>query len=189
MTTLSQLSTQYKQTDKFSLGYIDEFYEKLFTPIKYSVENILEIGVKSGQSLLLWNDFFTTAQIFGVDVVVCTDQRVAEEPRIKFFKQDAYSSEFLNLFPDNFFDIIIDDGPHTLSSMKYSLKEYLGKLKQNGILVIEDIYHTSSTYQLVSMIDQSIYSVEVIDMSNKQKTNFLKERWKDGLDVIIVTKL
>ena len=98
MKTLKELAAQYKETDKLGLGYIEEFYETLFTHKKDSIENLLEIGVRSGQSLLLWNDFFPNAQIFGIDVEDFTDQRVAQESRIKFFKQDAYSSDFLNLF-------------------------------------------------------------------------------------------
>jgi hypothetical protein len=37
------------------------------------------------------------------------------------------------------FDIIIDDGPHTLESMVLCIDLYLPKLNKGGVLVIEDV--------------------------------------------------
>jgi hypothetical protein len=37
------------------------------------------------------------------------------------------------------FDVIIDDGPHTLDSMIQCIKLYLPLLSEHGVLIIEDI--------------------------------------------------
>ena len=43
------------------------------------------------------------------------------------------------MFPDNYFDYIIDDGDHTITSMAYCIENWLDKLKPNGKMIIEDI--------------------------------------------------
>lgn len=37
------------------------------------------------------------------------------------------------------FDIMIDDGPHTLESMIYFITMYSPLMKEDGILVVEDV--------------------------------------------------
>jgi len=46
------------------------------------------------------------------------------------------------------FDVLVDDGPHTLESMKAFIQLYLPLLKQDGILVIEDIQDIAWTNEL-----------------------------------------
>ena len=52
---------------------------------------------------------------------------------------DAYSIEFISQFNDGFFELIIDDGPHTFDSFVSLLKGYYTKLKTGGNLLIEDV--------------------------------------------------
>jgi hypothetical protein len=55
---------------------------------------------------------------------------------------DAYNTDF---FIDNFLnknikcDFMLDDGPHTLESMKQFIKLYSQIMTDNGILIIEDV--------------------------------------------------
>lgn len=44
----------------------------------------------------------------------------------------------LSEIPDEF-DVIIDDGPHTLISQKFFIANYCKKLSPNGIMFLEDI--------------------------------------------------
>ena len=176
-------SNQYT-TDKGILGYINDFYDPLFSPRKDTTYDILEIGVQSGGSIRLWRDYFTNASITGIDP--CAD--FPEENRTSFFKLDAYTQSTIDLFQDSSFDIIIDDGPHTFESMVYFLQNYLAKVKSGGILVLEDIIHLSWTPMLLKLIDPSIGKISVMDMRNKQQTEHLLNTWRNGLDVIIVEK-
>jgi len=53
---------------------------------------------------------------------------------------DAYSNEFVSNELKNIkFDFILDDGPHTLESMKKCINLYLNLLTSDGILIIEDV--------------------------------------------------
>ena len=59
--------------------------------------------------------------------------------RVEIIHADAYDVKTLDMFDNNSFDYIIDDGPHTLESQIYSVTNWISKVKQNGKLIIEDI--------------------------------------------------
>lgn len=135
---------KYLDTDKEypNHGYISKCYSKLFAEYQNKPINFLEIGLGSGGSLLLWNDYFNNAKIYGIDSG--TDKRFAEcinnlkmFPNINLIQCDAYDSRLNDMLPN--FDIIIDDGPHTKDSHLKCLDLYLPKLNPGGILIIEDI--------------------------------------------------
>ena len=114
----SPISTMFLKngynTDKYNLGYLDHFYDKIFPRLKDDCENMLEIGCKHGESIRLWRDFFNKdTNIYGADV------RDYNEPEgsIKILG-DAYSKDVIDKFKDSYFNIIVDDGPHTFASFK-----------------------------------------------------------------------
>ena len=117
-----------RHTDKFDLGYVDLFYNDLFSRRKETVSSVLEIGVDHGQSILLWRDFFMNAKIYGVDIDPAPAAIVAEPNRIAHYQLDAYSQNGVSCLQQlqfNGYDLIIDDGPHTLESMIFFLKKKL----------------------------------------------------------------
>ena len=127
-------------TDKNSYHSYVDVYENLFKNRQLTVKNLLEIGIERGGSLKLWNDYFVNAQIYGLDIND-PPQFLSNHKRIITKKCNAYSSDTTQFFLDNNikFDIIIDDGPHTLESMIYIIKNYTQLLNNNGILIIEDV--------------------------------------------------
>lgn len=132
-------------TDKFELkSYIKYYYESRFKIFKNKEIKILEIGVRNGFSLILWEEYFKRAQIYGVDDYsdVGIDQEklidLGRYERIKLIRGDAYSDDLINNINEEF-EIIIDDGPHDLNSQIIFIKKYTKKLKCDGLMVIEDI--------------------------------------------------
>jgi hypothetical protein len=132
------------KTDKGTVhDYIKGWYSDEFTPKKKDKLNILEIGVSKGDSLILFRDWFINSKLIGIDNL---QQQTSNE--IEFIKnienvelilQNAYSEDVVNMFEDEYFDYIIDDGPHTLESQIFSVKYYYQKLKLGGKLIIEDV--------------------------------------------------
>jgi SAM-dependent methyltransferase len=119
--------------------YTSNVYENIFKTIKNSNIRILEIGIRTGASLKLWSEYFLEAEIWGIDI---SDDGVVPEfvknPRINIKYADAYSDEFLiNLGLS--FDIIIDDGPHSLNSQIFAVQNFTKMLNPGGFLFIEDI--------------------------------------------------
>ena len=138
--------TKYLDTDKENPNhhYISKCYSELFDKFKNQPITMLEIGVASGGSLLMWNDFFESGTIYGLDIGSSFDERfdeciknVQDISKIVLVESDAYQQDIVNTLPD--FDIIIDDGPHTLESHLWFLEMYLPKLKKGGIAIIEDV--------------------------------------------------
>ena len=79
--------------------------------------NILEIGIAYGESLELWDKYFTNANIFGADIhdiEIFSDQfkpgGYKDDERFTIWISDATKPEFLDVIGDTKFDIIIDDG-------------------------------------------------------------------------------
>ena len=98
-----------------SHSYI-ELYDILFEPIQTTVLNILEIGIVNKNSTLkLWKNYFTNVNTTIYEV----KRNVAYDPKtvIQFHLSDTR------------FDVIIDDGPHTIRSQKDFI-ELLQKTKE-----------------------------------------------------------
>jgi len=140
------------KTDKNTCHSYIDVYEQLFEEKKNDINNILEIGIgepkenkENGGSIKLWYDYFKNSIIYGLDIfdISKINEEIINKERIKLFTSvDAYDLDFIenNFINNNIkFDIIIDDGPHTLESMIFFVKYYLPLLKEDGIFVIEDI--------------------------------------------------
>jgi len=141
------LSANPKGTDKGDFkSYIDLFYSKHFEAYRHKKINLLEIGFRHGASLALWSSFFEDAKITGVDNL--SDSALGDSSRpvedwvarknVEILVGDAYSEDFANSVSGKY-DIIIDDGPHWLSTQQAAIDLYLLKLKPGGLFVIEDL--------------------------------------------------
>jgi len=137
-------------TDKNTTHSYLELYERLLNSKKETTGNILEIGIgdfgeKNGGSIKLWRDYFLNATIYGLDIL--SKDRVIDDlinhPRVVLLTEiDAYNEDF---FQTTFLDknikceMMLDDGPHTLDSLKQFIKLYSQLLSDNGVLIIEDV--------------------------------------------------
>ncbi len=174
-------------SDKDRLGYIDNFYNNFLKKYKETPITMMEIGVETGGSLKLWKDYFhEKSEIYGADIDFGYYNHVFG---VFTVIGDMYSLEKSSLFPDKFFDLIIDDGPHTLESFVLLMMRYFSKLKDGGSLIIEDIIVSSWVEPLVELSARLGYSsCEVIDMTGKQKTQELLNLWQNGLYILNLTK-
>lgn len=107
-----------------------------------------------GASLRAFKNVFSKAEIYGADF----DMRVLfEEDRIKtFFVDQTDVSTFEDLYtkiPDKF-DLMIDDGLHSMSANLNSLKFFMSKVKIGGHIVIEDI--KSNNLEIWKVVNQLI---------------------------------
>lgn len=183
------LSERYLQggycTDKYQLGYYDHFYEKEFKSyVKFPI-NILEIGIRGGGSIKIWKEYFhPDSKVYGGEID-------SFEPIANCicYQADMYTQDSLDLFEDSYFDIVIDDGPHTYESFELVITKYYSKLKDSGILVVEDITKNEWVSPLLDLSKSLGYTkYESFNMSGKQKTPDLLERWEPGLHILKITK-
>ncbi len=146
--TLNELVNN-KHTDKNTIHSYLNLYENLLSSKKYTAKNILEIGIgypgSNGGSIKMWNDYFVNANIYALDIQHINDvwREIKNKNRIKLFTStDAYDEiHFKELFLDTNikFDMMLDDGPHSLESMKQFIKLYSQLLTDDGVLMIEDV--------------------------------------------------
>lgn len=137
-------------TDKYEHGFID-VYEPHFNNLK-DVKNVLEIGVYTGGSLKYLSSKFPNAKIHGIDIEVKSQY---DSDKIKTYVVNQESREDLIKFLNEMnveFDLIIDDGGHTMKQQQVSFGVLFKKLKKGGIYILEDL-HTSRLEQLGTIQD------------------------------------
>jgi hypothetical protein len=183
------------RTDK-NRGYVGmyghsylELYETLLNSKKETAKNVLEIGIDKGGSIKLWHDYFQNSNIYGLDITHNDDvvKEFKENNRVFLYtNKNAYDEEF---FIDNFlsknikFDVLLDDGPHTLESMKIFVKMYSQLLKDDGILMIEDLQKVEWLEELKNCTpDELKQYIEFYDLRH------LRGRWDDIVFVINKSK-
>jgi hypothetical protein len=148
------------KTDKNTTHSYIELYEELLHSKQFTAKNILEIGIQRGGSIKLWHDYFINATVYGLDIIPITDtwDKIRCEPRIKLGRFDAYDEIFFN---KNFlgkikFDMMLDDGPHTLESMKQFIKLYTQVMTDDGILIIEDVQKIEWLNELIQAVPEDL---------------------------------
>ena len=158
-------------TDKNTIHSYIDVYDKLFKPLRYSSKNFLEIGVKGGQSIILWSKYFQNAHIYGLDISP-KPKILNNIDKITFIKNNAYNQSTLNLFQNIKFDIMIDDGPHTLDSMIFFAKYYSQFLADNGIMIIEDVKSLDWIDKIKEVLPENLKSYSYYIDLRKNKGRF-----------------
>ncbi len=137
-------------TDKNTTHSYLDLYQELLESKKETATNVLEIGIgdfvdKNGGSVKMWRDFFTNATIYGLDILPIDrviDDLLNDNRVVLYTSTDAYNNDFVktNFVDKNIkFDFMLDDGPHTLESMKQFINLYLRLMTHDGIMIIEDV--------------------------------------------------
>jgi len=131
------------ETDK---AYIHEdglsylvHYEKMMEKNRNNIR-FLEIGVRDGASLLMFNEYFSNSQIIGIDI----DERcnkLENYDNIQVIIGDGTNNELLKNYElnNNNYDYILDDGSHYVKDIIKTFNMLFNKLTLNGIYIIEDL--------------------------------------------------
>jgi hypothetical protein len=140
MDPLTSLGLTY-QTDKVSHGFC-AFYHTHLARVRQDVRKVLEIGVFRGASLRMWRDYFPNAVIHGFD------QNPLVDPLpdcIHLHQGDQANRDSLRQLLEatgSDFDLIVDDGGHTMVQQQVSLGVLFPHLRPGGLYALEDL-HTS----------------------------------------------
>lgn len=138
---LSRKASEYGTDKDDPHSYISNFYQPLIDLID-TPNRLLEVGVWKGASCALWKIAFPECSVLGIDIKIKELHPVAiqliDKNQIKLIEADAYRHFVTDSLKDKF-DLIIDDGPHTLESQIKALHYFIPLLAEGGTLVIEDI--------------------------------------------------
>lgn len=133
-------------TDKWGVHRYAKHYAYHLEYLRHQPFKLLEIGVggyadplAGGSSLRAWKDYFTKAQISGLDFF---DKKALEEDRIKIYKGSQADpvtiAEIISNNRDGF-DVIIDDGSHQNEHVIATLQMLWQYVKNDGWYIIEDL--------------------------------------------------
>lgn len=120
-----------------------EIYERHFSQFRDKPMSMLEFGVLHGGSLQMWKYYFgQQAKIYGVDINPRCAELAEEQIEILYGDQENRESlrDICRKLPK--FDIILDDGGHTMVQQVITFEETWSHLKEGGIYLCEDL-HTS----------------------------------------------
>ena len=179
MVSLEHLAKKYG-ADKLDLGYIN-LYDEILSSVRNDFSKVLEIGVETGKSHRMWLEYFPNANIYGIDVFNEQDRsNYVEEfkvlqrgnpylDRSVLFKGNQSNKEDLQRFISehgNDFEMIIDDGGHSMEQMQMSLNYLWDSLKGGGLYIIEDLHTCSNQWE-------SLYGYEIIKDGDTLTTDLL----------------
>ena len=154
LTKFVYLKVKNKKINDDFLNYIKDFkfsrnYFKHNSPIWYEIlnknfqlnkkVNVLEIGTFEGMSFLFFQKYLQLENLYCIDLI--------ENKNFKFNKEKFNNYKFFNLSSDDFFwkkinikfDIIYVDGSHYVKDVYNDLINSHKYLKENGILIIDDL--------------------------------------------------
>ena len=138
-----------------------ELYHMLFQPFIDRPITFLEMGLLIGgpehgitadretkdlPSIRMWLEYFSKAQIFGLDI---SDFSWFTHPRFSFVKCDMDARKNIatatERLPD--LDIIVDDASHASHHQQNAFLTLFPKLRSGGLYIIEDLRWQPKTYE------------------------------------------
>lgn len=136
-------------------------YSLFFEPLKKKPIKFAEIGVFRGASILVWRQFFSRARIYGFDMDVESMATLKQMNYPGVFldyvdatKADSMESVFQKYTSDGeLFDVILDDALHNVGQQCITIQTCMSKLKQGGLLIIEDIFRDQDTQPYVDAME------------------------------------
>lgn len=170
---MSHSFRQITPTDKF--GWHQQLlpvYQRLFANLSWwqdavdggdcmQTKRLLEIGTDGGGGLLMYEDHFPRWEIHGCDHYF-RPQGIEDKPNIHDHNLDAYKPATVeHFFEIGQFDIIIDDGPHSLESQEFFAQHYPPLLAADGIAIIEDIQAPAYVERLAAKVPPGFFSFAV----------------------------
>lgn len=161
MKTLTDLFQQFR-CDKQTTHKYGPLYDLILRRYRDDPQfRFLEIGVsaRGGVGMRSFESYFA-GNTFGID----------KRPRLGTFRKtheicgDAYTSESVDRLIDECgaFDIIVDDGPHTLASHRFLFANYPPLVRPGGMIVCEDCtshYAESELYEMVRKF--GLYAIDL----------------------------
>ena len=140
---MNTIIKKYFEESKYLSMKLEKYfhvYELVLSKYKLRKDlTVVEIGVKDGGSLFIWQKLFPHAKIIGIDLNI----------ECKKFEKDGFIIEIgdqssREFWKDFFYkhqnvDIVIDDGGHTNTQQINTAISCIPFIKDGGILVTEDV--------------------------------------------------
>lgn len=115
-------------------------YARFFAHLRDTPIRLLEIGIDRGASIPVWEEFFTAGTFAAIDIREKCRKYATDRTTVHIGSQT--DPEFLGSVSSESgpFDVIIDDGGHTMEQHQVSLTTLWPLLNPGGVYVIEDLH-------------------------------------------------
>ncbi|UNI23682.1 hypothetical protein JDV02_009488 [Purpureocillium takamizusanense] len=148
--SFEQVALKYG-TDKVTSHSYQDMYDKYLAPVRNSPLKMLEIGLGCnmaygpGASYYTWLEFLPRVELYYIESdAVCAAKYERETANAHVYIGDQADAAFLEQFASETaqsgqFDVVVDDGGHTMEQQITSLVHLWPIVKPGGIYVIEDL--------------------------------------------------
>jgi len=136
-------------TDKVSTHSYHHMYHKYLEPLRDQPLKMLEIGLGCdmgygpGASYYTWLEFLPNVDLYYIEYdAKCAKKWASKTTGATIFPGDQANVTFLNEFLEatgGNFDVIIDDGGHSMNQQLTSIDTLFKSVKPNGVYFIEDL--------------------------------------------------
>lgn len=190
--TLLEIYNKHKKgdwPDKNDTHSYVPVYEEIFAPYRITALNVLEIGLMSGESLRMWQEYFnndlrsTHCNVYGIDCDVkpingLADLTQAINDGLKVCIGDAESEKDIKYFFEGIkFDVVIEDATHNILQQVKIYNVLKPYLNEYAIYIIEDVQSIDTTKDFFENID-SEKQITILDRRH------IKNRYDDVLVII-----
>jgi hypothetical protein len=151
---LSKLAIKYG-TDKFNRHRYTEIYFEIFKHLKDEKIKLLELGLLDGDSLRMWREWFSNAEISGIDINIDNLKTI---DNVNILKSNTQTIDICKDLNYQEFDIIIDDADHHPYQQLITLWNTWPLLKKGGIYVIEDVQNIKTWGTHWEFLSPKIYN-------------------------------
>lgn len=145
--TLQEIYLRHKKgdwPDKDSVHSYIEVYEEVLAPYRKTANNILEIGLMSGESLRMWDEYFT-GTVYGMDCDIrphggLADLTGAIKDGLNVCIGDATNpADISKHFQGIKFDVVIEDAGHHIDQQVAIFEAVFPYMARGSIYIIEDV--------------------------------------------------
>jgi hypothetical protein len=131
-------------TDKSTANHkYTPIYERYMSKYMSYPLHFLEIGIKDGNSLRLWDDYFEhpKAKLSALDInAECVKNTPATSRWQGIVGKQSSPSALQQIVDRGPLDVVLDDGSHRGADQKASLEFLWPHMTKNGIYIIEDLH-------------------------------------------------
>ena len=163
MKKLTEIGQKYG-TDKATYHSFTEVYDDIFA--QYQSPRILEIGVAEYKSIAMYLEYFESPYIVAMDI---KNKSHYVNEQWRFVQGDQTQIDDLRkcVQGEDFFDIVVEDGGHTMKQQQVTFGYLIDYIKTGGYYILEDL-HTSfrdyyresdckfSSYEMLKNIENKI---------------------------------
>ena len=124
-----------------------DIYHRHFARFREREVHVLEIGIYSGGSLGMWQQYFgPRCHVYGVDIEDAC--KAYERDGVRVFIGDQQDRAFWQRFRSQVpqLDIVIDDGGHQAEQQIVTLEELLPHLRPGGVFLCEDVHGSRNRF-------------------------------------------